>query len=271
MSMPVADNLARNFYRDTLDALEMANIPVLIGGAFAQEYYTGISRDTKDLDIFLTETDLPRACAVLDRRGFRTEITFSHWLAKAFDREGEKFVDIIFNSGNGLCKVDREWFERAPAGTVFGRPARFCPVEESIWQKAFIMERERYDGADIAHLLRAQGDKLDWQRLLGRFAGHWRVLLSYIILFGYIYPSERTTIPDWVQRKLSEMFAAEIGRDAGGESVCAGTFLSRAQYVVDVDEWGYRDMRAPDLMSPEAVERWTEAAADGKKSCGDDS
>ena len=27
-------------------------------------------------------------------------------------------------------------------------------MEESLWQKAFIMERERYDGADVAHLLR---------------------------------------------------------------------------------------------------------------------
>ena len=263
MSRP--DTLAHDFYRDTLEILEHANVPVLVGGAFAQEYFTGISRDTKDLDLFLMERDLLAAFAALNHRGFRTEVAFSHWLGKAFDNNGGKFVDIIFNSGNGLCKVDESWFDRAPKGEVFGRTATFCPIEESIWQKAFIMERERYDGADIAHLLRAQSDTLDWNHLLRRFGKHWRVLLSYITLFGYIYPTERTRIPDWVQRKLANLFACEIGHDARGESVCAGTLLSRAQFLVDIEEWGYRDMRTPDLMSPEAVERWTAAATDEKK------
>jgi hypothetical protein len=263
MSHP--DDLAHSFYRETLEILEQAKVPVLVGGAFAQEFFTGISRETKDLDLFLMERDLHRALAALNRSGFHTEVAFAHWLGKAYDNNGGQFVDIIFNSGNGLCKVDESWFDRAPQGEVFGRAVKFCPVEESIWQKAFIMERERYDGADIAHLLRAQSDKLDWNRLLRRFGKHWRVLLSYIILFGYIYPTERTRIPDWVQRKLSNLFACEIGQDASGENVCAGTFLSRAQFIVDIDEWGYRDMRTPDLMSPEAVERWTAAATEDKK------
>jgi hypothetical protein len=260
------DNRAYDFYRETLDVLDEGRVPVLIGGAFAQEYFTGICRDTKDLDIFLMEEDLPRAFAALARRGFRIEVTFSHWLGKAYDYDGHNFVDIIFNSGNGLCKVDQAWFERAPQGEAFGRSVKFCPVEESIWQKAFIMERERYDGADIAHLLRAQSDKLDWNRLLARFGEHWRVLLSYITLFGYIYPTERTKIPDWVQRRLASQFVCEIGNDARRESVCAGTLLSRAQFIVDVDEWGYHDIRTPELMSAEALERWTSAAAKEKKS-----
>lgn len=259
------DNGAHDFYRETLEILEEANVPVLVGGAYAQEYYTGISRDTKDLDLFLMQNDLHRALDALGRRGHRTEITFSHWLGKAYDKAGVNFVDIIFNSGNGLCAVDQGWFDRAPAGEAFGRPVKFCPVEESIWQKAFIMERERYDGADIAHLLRAQSEKLDWNRLLSRFGAHWRVLFSYIMLFGYIYPTERTKIPEWVQRKLLNRFACEVGYDARGENVCAGTLLSRAQFIVDIDQWGYRDIRTPDLMSPEAVERWTAAATEEKK------
>ncbi len=57
-----------------------------------------------------------------------------------------------------------------------------------IWSKAFIMERERYDGADIAHLILACGRDLDWRRLLGRFGRRWRVLLSHLVLFGFVYP-----------------------------------------------------------------------------------
>ena len=41
---------------------------------------------------------------------------------------------------------------------VLDQPARLVPAEEIIWTKAFIMERERYDGADVAHILRACAD-----------------------------------------------------------------------------------------------------------------
>ena len=261
------NNPAHNFYRETLEILERKRTFRSWSAAPSPRSITPASRATPRISIFFVmESDLRRAFDAFNRRGIRTEVAFSHWLGKAYDKDGGNFVDMIFNSGNGLCKVDESWFDRAPPGALFGRPVKFCPVEESIWQKAFIMERERYDGADIAHLLHAQSDKLDWNRLLKRFGKHWRVLFSYITLFGYIYPTERTKIPDWVQRKLSNQFACEIGQDARGESVCAGTFLSRAQFLVDVDEWGYRDVRTPDIMSPEDVERWTAAAAEEKKS-----
>jgi hypothetical protein len=250
---------AHEFYGNTLDLLSEAKVPFLVGGAFAQEYFTGISRDTKDLDLFMLEEDVERACDVLERAGYHTETTFSHWLSKAYAKDGVEFVDIIFNSGNGLCKVDPAWFDHAPTGQVFGRSVRYCPVEESIWQKAFIMERERFDGADIAHLLRAQSENIDWRRLLARFGAHWRVLLAYVILFGYIYPTERNTIPSTVQHYLTGLFAQEVGVNAPGEAVCAGTLLSRAQYLVDIQQWGYRDIRTPDLISPEALDHWTAA------------
>ena len=58
---------------------------------------------------------------------------------------------MIFSSGNGVATVDDEWFAHAPEGEVLGLPVRLVPAEEMIWSKAFIMERERFDGADIMH------------------------------------------------------------------------------------------------------------------------
>jgi hypothetical protein len=69
------------------------------------------------------------------RGGYRTDLTHPHFLAKAF--AGRDFVDLIFSSGNGACAVDDEWFTYAPAGVLFDHPVRFCPVEETIWSKAF--------------------------------------------------------------------------------------------------------------------------------------
>ena len=144
-------------------------MPFLVGGAYAFERYTGIARHTKDLDVFVREADYPRALAALEADGCRGEVPFAHWLAKAYC--GDHFVDLIFGSGNGVAPVDDDWFAHAVDETVFDIPVKLVPAEEMIWQKALIMERERFDGADVAHVLRARADVLDWDRLLDRFGG----------------------------------------------------------------------------------------------------
>ena len=114
---------------------------------------------------------------------------FPHWLGKI--HAGQHFMDVIFNSGNGVARVDDLWFDHAPRTNVLGVIVRLSPAEEMIWSKAFIQERERFDGADVLHLLREVGPSLDWPRLLMRFGDYWRVLLSHLILFGFVYPDKR--------------------------------------------------------------------------------
>src|SRR5690242_18956621 len=128
------------------------------------------------------------------------EETFPDWLGKAYC--GEYFVDLIHGSGNGDATVDDEWYKCSPLDAVLAIPVRLCPIEEMLWSKAFIQERELFDGADVAHLLLACIERLDWRHLLRRFGGHWRVLLAHLVLFGYIYPSERERVPGWVMQEL---------------------------------------------------------------------
>ena len=130
--------------------------------------------------------------------------------------------------------------------------------------KAYIMERERFDGADIAHLLVSCGDKLDWPHLVRRFGPDWRVLLSHLVLFGYIYPSEQGRIPRSVMDELIERLRKE---SPGQGRVCRGTLLSRKQYLVDVGKWGFRDARLEKRvhMDSEDIAQWTRASAKDEK------
>src|SRR5205823_3765373 len=107
-------------YAGAIRVLTAAGVPFLVGGAYAFARYTGIVRHTKDCDLFLKEADLSRALAALAAAGYRTELTYTHWLAKAF-RE-HFFVDMIFKSGNGLVPVDDGWFAHAADAVVFGEP-----------------------------------------------------------------------------------------------------------------------------------------------------
>ena len=246
-------------YARALDALGAAGVPVLVGGAYSFARYTGIARHTKDFDVFLRRSDCDAAFAALKGAGFHTELTFPHWLGKAF--AGDDFVDLIYSSGNGIAAVDEEWFAHAVDDEIFGVPVKLCPVEESIWSKAFIMERERFDGADVAHLLRARMERLDWPRLLRRFGAKWRVLLTHLILFGFIYPAERDRVPAAVIDELIGRLGAERTAPLPAARICQGTILSRGQYLVDTDRWGYADARLTPLgnMSEVEIAHWTAA------------
>jgi len=255
---------AHALYRRALGELGERDVPFLIGGAYALAHHTGLARDTKDIDVFVRPEDCERTLGALSDAGFRTELTFPHWLGKGF--AGEYFIDVVFGSGNGVCRVDAAWFEHATDAEVLGLAVRLCPAEELIWSKAFIQERERYDGADIAHLLRRCGQGLDWQRLLRRFGPHWRVLLGHLVLFGYIYPGERSAVPDWVLQELCGRVQKEGNRAPPAERLCQGTLLSREQYLVDIEQWGYADARLlpKGTMTEEAVSQWTGAIGNGK-------
>jgi hypothetical protein len=250
-------------YRAALLALTRERVPFLVGGGYALERYTGVRRGSRDLDLFVREVDLPRALMVLERSGFSTEVTFSHWLAKA--HASGCYIDIIFSSGNGIAQVDDSWFVHARDGAVLGVPVKLCPAEEMIWSKAFVMERERHDGADVAHLLRALGPRLDWHRLLARFGDMWRLLLSHLTLFGFIYPGDRERLPRWVMRELLSRLDAELNETPSPDRLCQGTLLSRGQYLPDIEDWGYEDarLRPHGSMTEQQTAAWT-AAIEGE-------
>ena len=253
----------RDFYVRTLALLNEAGVPFLVGGAFALAKHAGIERHTKDLDILVRRGDRDRTLQTLKAAGYRTEVSFPHWLAKAYNYDEDGLVDVIYSSGNGVAEVDEEWFTYASEGEILGVPVKLCPAEEMIWSKGYVQERERFDGADIAHLIRGRGEGLDWGRLLRRFGEHWRILFGHLITFGFIYSAERGKVPASVLEELSNRLRNEIEGPMPRTQVCFGTLLSREQYLTDIGIWGYQDARLKPHgpMSPKEVEHWTAAIA----------
>ncbi len=254
----VCDGDTPPLFVQTLRALRDAGVEFLIGGAFALSRYTRIERFTKDLDVLVREADCARTLDVLARIGCQTEWTFRHWLAKA--RRDDALIDVIYGSGNGVAMVDDQWFVHAPEAEVCGIVARLSPPEELIWSKSFVMERERFDGADILHVIRGVGRDLDWPRLIARFGDHWRVLLSHLVLYAFAYPSARHQIPAWVSDELTQRLASGWNDDLRHGKTCFGTLLSREQYLSDLQQFGYIDGRLVlGSMTPGEIAEWTGA------------
>lgn len=244
------------FYRHVLETLHASAIPFLVGGAYALHRYTGVNRHTRDLDIFIRRRDLQQVSDALRQVGYTTELPFPHWLAKV--HANGVYIDLIFSSGNAVAEVDDAWFDYAMDEQVLDIPTRICPAEEMIWSKAFIMERHRYDGADVAHILRAKAKDLDWDRLIARFDDRWPVLLSHLVLFRFIYPHHASDIPEHVLVRLVDRLPDTLEAPPGGRH-CRGTLLSFLEYLPDVRSWGYKDarLRPGGSMSQREIDRWT--------------
>lgn len=256
---PAKSTMKKSFFAYALEVLAASPIPFLVGGGYALRHHSGVRRPARDLDIFVTPEDAQRVLRLFADLGHPVQLTFPHWLGKIY--RGRTYVDVIFSSGNAVATVDASWFQHAPDGVVLGQRVKLCPPEEMIWSKAFVMERERFDGADVLHLILARGQDMDWPRLLSRFEAHRLVLLSHLVLFLFVYPSEASRVPTWVWDELRADLEVERHASRGAPRVCRGTLLSRGQYLDSLDR-GYRDARLPPdgTMKRKDVAIWTKAA-----------
>lgn len=229
---------AQDVYADGLQTLKQCDVPFLVGGAYALKRHAGIVRDTKDLDVFCRAGDAPRLLAALRERGFEPEVTDASWLAKAF--RGEFYIDLISSSANNSAPVDDVWFEHAVEDEICGVDVLLVPPEEMIWSKSTVQDRHRNDGSDIYHVIRQSGSALDWHRLLSRMEPLWEILLGHLINYRFVYPADRDRVPEWLMRELLDRLTAQMSLPPSVDRLCRGTLLSRTQYQIDVEEWGYK-------------------------------
>ncbi|HTI12760.1 MAG TPA: hypothetical protein VL832_29545 [Puia sp.] len=228
-----------SFYKDVVMLLHQHELPFMVGGGFAMHHYTGIVRDTKDLDIFCKPGEYAPILKLLADHGYVTELTDARWLAKVF--KDHRFMDIIFNTTNNICTVDDSWYEHAVEGEFGGIPVRMLPPVELIWCKIYVQNRERFDGADVNHLLLHTGKHLDWERLLRRIDAHWHLLLSAILLFQFVYPSEYPEIiPRWLFDELMQRALQQYDVPSSLEKVCRGPLIDQTQYASDIVEEHYK-------------------------------
>jgi hypothetical protein len=230
---------ALEFYREALQLLQESGARFMLGGAFAIFHYTGIFRNTKDLDVFCPVSDYPKILKFFASKGFRTELTDIRWLAKVF--KGEYYLDIIFDTPNNVCRVNEEWLQHAHQADFMGFNIKILSPEEMVWCKIYVQNRERFDGADINHLLLKQGKNLDWKRLANNMEHHWHLLLSQLLSFQFVYPSEfHEIIPKWLFDELLGKALEQYELPNPLEKVCRGPVIDQTQYEIDIKEWGYK-------------------------------
>ncbi len=191
-------------YRDAIRALRSAGIRFMLGGGFALATYIGRWRNTKDIDLYIMGEDRDKAVDTLTKAGF--EDLFSRmpydrkWIYRS-TRDG-LIVDIIWAMANQRAQTDELWFEHSQLANVRGESLAVIPVEEFLWCKLYIMQRDHCDWTDVFNLLYAVGHRINWVRLLGRLEEDWPLLKGVLTVYGWLCPKQARRLPESLHRKL---------------------------------------------------------------------
>lgn len=222
-------------FREVLTLLQERQIPFVVAGAFALQAHTGICRNTKDLDLFLTSANADAALNSLRDEGFECEVCDPVWLFKAH-RNGF-FVDLITGMSNGAIAVDDSWIERATLAEIHGVQTKVLGPEELLASKLFVTRRERFDGADIAHIIYGTKGELDWSRVLSLAGEHWELLFWALVLFRYAYPAQTSYVPQRLWCDLLVRFQNAVFHPDSSAKF-RGSLIDDKMFAIDVREWG---------------------------------
>jgi hypothetical protein len=210
------DSAEWSVYQRVIEEARRAGVRFAFGGAFATAVYTGQLRNTKDFDFYITLRDLPAMTGAITRAGLQ-----DHYERLPYDRQwiyrasaGDVIVDAIWAMANQRAPVDERWLVAGPEVTIRGERIRAIPIEELIWSKLYVLQRDRSDWDDVLNLIDARAGQIDWTHLLDRLAEDAPLLAGALSLYGWIAPDRAPDIPEAVWNRLGVRLPP-AGSDAG--------------------------------------------------------
>ncbi len=224
-------------YRDGLKALVDRGLRFAVGGGYAFSAYALRWRNTKDMDIYVLPDDREAVIDALGAAGFDDYASQSpydrSWSFRGF-RDGT-ILDVLWAMCNRLTPVKEAWLTSGPELDVRGMRLRLLPVEELIWVKLYVFQRDRCDWPDLLNLLYAQGPVLNWRHLLEQVGEDRRLLGAALALLGWICPARSQELPEWVWEQVG-VSRPVGGRDASGDSRRAALLDGRDWFGPNRDE-----------------------------------
>jgi hypothetical protein len=191
-------------YQRVMQEAQRLGVTFAFGGAFATAIYTGELRNTKDFDFYVLPSQRETMIEATRRAGLA-----DHFERLAYDRswiyrasEGDVLVDVIWAMANQRAEVDASWLSRGPPVEIRGERLRAIPIEELIWSKLYVLQRDRTDWGDVLNLIAAQTGAIDWKHLLNRLGSDAPLLAAALGLFAWLTPSRAQAVPVTVWQRL---------------------------------------------------------------------
>jgi hypothetical protein len=190
-------------YRSVIAGAQKLEIPFALGGAFAVATYTGYWRNTKDLDLYVLPQYRERMIQVMNKVGLRDyhdEKPYDRWwIYRA--HSGHTIVDIIWAMANHRAQIDELWMS-GPEVELRGFVLKVLPPEALLWDKLYIMQRDRCDWPDVLNLLYMVGREIHWEYVIERMGTDTALLAGILAVFAWIAPGHARKLPGWLWGRL---------------------------------------------------------------------
>ncbi len=193
-----------NIYRTAIETVRGAGVGFMLGGGFALAAFTGRWRDTKDIDFYIRPEDRDVTVAALTAAGFEDyypRLSYDRkWIYRSI--KSDVIVDIIWSMANQRAQVDDLWFERAEEVVLRSEPLLVVPMEEFMWCKLYIMQRDHCDWTDLFNLLYGAGPQIDWDHLMERLGPDVPLLKGLLTVYAWLCPGEVLKLPSHLWQQL---------------------------------------------------------------------
>ena len=106
----------------------------------------------------------------------------------------------------------------------------------------FVIRRERFDGADIAHIIHGTKGRIEWRRILELAGEHWEIVLWALILFRYVYPAHTDYVPAWLWQDLLSRYM-HLVQHPDPNAPFRGSLVDENIFSIDIKDWGLEDVQ----------------------------
>ncbi|HVL38156.1 MAG TPA: nucleotidyltransferase [Fimbriimonadaceae bacterium] len=190
-----------------IERAQALDLPFALGGGLAFSEYARRLRNTKDLDLFINPRDGDAFLRILDELGWEdyhsTKEYERHWIYRGTKRG--LIIDIIWRMPNERADIDDEWLTRGKLVRIHGTELRLLPVEELIWSKLYVVQRDRSDWSDLLNLVHTQGEHLDWDYLLDRVQEDRLLLGGLLNIYRWMCQGDAMKLPPHIWERMGLM------------------------------------------------------------------
>jgi hypothetical protein len=126
---------------------------------------------------------------------------------------------------------------------IAGVRSQIISAEDLIASKLFVTRRERFDGADIAHIIYRTRGRIEWERIFQLAGEHWEMVLWALVLFRYVYPAHSGFVPAPLWQDLLSRYM-HLVQHPDPQAPFRGSLIDENMFSIDLKDWGLENVQS---------------------------
>jgi hypothetical protein len=136
-------------------------------------------------------------------------------------------LDLIWSLPNHRLDVDEGFLTRGKLIHIYDTELRLLPIEELMWSKIYVMQRERCDWPDLFNIMNYSSQEIDYGYLIDRMGQDAALFGGVLSAYRWLCPLKAQELPSFVWERTG--LVAEFKQDYCADGAHAD--------LLDTREW----------------------------------